>query len=845
MKNHNTADDLVRIAPNALVERDTFGERAHDLQCLIDNAIQCPETIAISCRRVHHIAEGLRMDMPALLAPFGPSPLLSVQPSSPDRAWGGPPGFHDVGMNLAIMEQKLRDGRVANLNGRYFAYILRFATDVARLDPEPFEEAAAGADPVDAALKAFEAEMGEPFPQDPGQQLADVLSSMATAWEGVTARLLRQSQGSPIDAGLGLLIQDHRWSLGNADFGAGTCRLYDRATGSERINGRFRSGSALEDSDALDHAQDGKEMDLETTFKDAFPDLFANIADILRTGRTVFKDDRDYSFIAANDHVLIVDARKANRGVQAQINNAVSLVEAGIISKDEALLRIEPKSLAELLHPQISLDGEQTPVFGGVAASPGGACGRVVFSAQSVQAYASQDIPCVLVRRETGPEDIRGMHLAKAVVTERGGMTSHAAVIARGLGVPCITGAAEISISADGDSFRTQDGALFREGDVITVDGTNGDAYAGEVPLVPPEQDAGFQTFMSWADEIRDVGIRANADTPEDAALGLTLHADGIGLCRTEHMFFEPLRLNVMREMIFAESEVDRRTALEQLRPMQQSDFKDLFVTMDGLPVCIRLFDPPLHEFLPTDRAGCSNLAKSLGLSLTEVTKRIAAISEFNPMLGMRGVRLGIMHPEIYDMQVRAILEAAIEASSVVGKQIEPEIMIPLVASSLEVRLVKERIESVAAAVRIATGRDIRYRTGVLVETPRAALCANEIAEHVQILSFGTNDLTQMTFGLSRDDVGRFMKAYVQRGAISHDPFEMLDKTGVGELMLLGASRGREVNKDIVLAVCGEHGGDIDTIEFCRKAGFDYFSCSPFRVPIARLSAAQLAVRSP
>ncbi|MAC82154.1 MAG: pyruvate, phosphate dikinase [Rhodobacteraceae bacterium] len=827
----NQDEGVVRIDRAAGVARDLHGERAGDLQRLVDMGLPCPATVALSVLKVHQIAEGMRFNAAGMVNAFGHDPLVTVLPSSGQRAWGGPREFPDVGLNAPLHAAMAATLGRAEADRRWFDFILRYATDVACLDAEPFEEVAGQ---PRAALRIYEEEAGEPFPQDPAEQLSKVISSMASAWEGVTARLLRHAQGAPLDAGLALLVMDHRWSMARGAIATGTARMFDPVTGQKRINGTVRT---VVDAEDLDEG-------LETAFRDRVPDIYYAIAGILETGRTGLREDRAYHFVHTCDGLQLLDAVPPVCSARVVLNNAISLVQAQVITREDALLRIAPTALAGFLHPQVPPDAARKPIFTGVAASPGGATGRIVFTADAAAACAAREEPCILVRRETNPEDVRGMHLAQGIVTERGGMTSHAAVIARGLGVPCITGASSVDVLPETGQMVLRDGRVLKEGDEITIDGTHGEAHLGEIVMTPADDDPAFLEFMSWADEARDIGVRANADTPADAAHALAFKAEGIGLCRTEHMFFEPSRLTVMREMIFASSEPDRRAALDRLLPMQRSDFRALFETMAGLPVCIRLFDPPLHEFLPMDREGRMNLARSLDLSLSAVTKRIDAISEFNPMLGMRGVRLGIMHPEIYEMQVRAILEAAIEAAEKVGTPVEPEIMIPLVAGRSEVRLVKTRMDSVAAGVRVATGREVNYRLGVLVETPRAALCAGEIAEYAQLLSFGTNDLTQMTYGLSRDDVSRFMKAYVAQGALTLDPFEKLDFKGVGELIRIAAERGRETNPGIHLSICGEHGGDIETIDFCRKAGFSYVSCSPFRVPIARLSAAQLAIRA-
>jgi pyruvate,orthophosphate dikinase len=522
----------------------------------------------------------------------------------------------------------------------------------------------------------------------------------------------------------------------------------------------------------------------------------------------------------------------------------VTLAQDKIIDRDEAILRVQPQALSELLHYQVDPRAPRDRLTRGIAASPGAASGKLVFSAADAQASAARDEPCIMVRRETAPEDIRGMHAAVAVLTERGGITSHAAVIARGLGLPCIVGASDLSIDLREKLMKTKDGRVFREGDVITVDGTSGEVLAGQAEMLEPALDEWFTTLLHWADNVRDIGVRANADTPDDARTARMFEAEGIGLCRTEHMFFDEDRLTVMREMIFADTVKDRKVALDRLLPMQRADFIAVFDIMAGLPVCIRLFDPPLHEFLPQDREGMRELAEALDRPLSEVTRRVEALSEFNPMLGLRGVRVGVTVPEIYEMQARAIFEATVEASRR-GAAVVPEIMIPLVSAQREVELVKTRIDAVAAAVGTATGAEFTYRLGVMVETPRAALRAGEIAQHAAFLSFGTNDLTQMTYGLSRDDAGRFMGDYVQQGVYPEDPFHVLDEDGVGELLLIGSARGREIRHDVTLSVCGEHGGNPPSIAFCRRCGFDYVSCSPFRVPVARLAAAQFALLEP
>jgi pyruvate,orthophosphate dikinase len=544
-------------------------------------------------------------------------------------------------------------------------------------------------------------------------------------------------------------------------------------------------------------------------------------------------------FVAEDGKVAIVDAVAVRRNARAAVRIAVDLAEQGAITREEALLRIDPRSLAEHLHPQIDAATPRDVFATGLAASPGAATGRVVFTAEAAQAAAAQDEATILVRLETSPEDIRGMHAARGVLTVRGGMTSHAAVIARGIGLPCVVGASDLRIDPAERTLVSRDGRIFHEGALVTLDGTRGEVSVGAPATIPSELGGAFSTLLDWADAVRDLGVRANADTPAEARTAREFRVDGLGLCRTEHMFFEPERIMVMREMILADTDAERQAALDRLLPMQRADFIEMFEIMRGLPVTIRLLDPPLHEFLPKEPADIAALAVAMGVPAAAVTARARELAEVNPMLGMRGVRLGVVMPAIYEMQARAIFEAAIAASRDAQSPAVPEVMIPLVSANREVELVKSRIDAVAEAVRAEQGTEFTYKLGVMVETPRAALRAEDLAASAAFLSFGTNDLTQMTYGLSRDDAGRFMRFYVNSGVFPEDPFHSLDLEGVGELLLIAAKRGRARNPDLVLGLCGEHGGDPSSVRFCKVAGFDYVSCSPFRVPIARLAAAQ------
>jgi len=826
----------------------TYGARANRLAKLRSLDLPVPKGFALSIDTVRGIASGQMPNIAALLKEFGERGIVSVRSSPIDRNWGGPPTLLNVGLNSDIaakLRHRLGPEVAATL---YMRFVRDYAIHVARLDDEAFVDALDGiSDPdqrLQAVLATYEAEMEDPFPEDPVRQMTQVLRSMARAWEGTSARILRQARGAPPDAGLGLVVQRMALGLGAGESGAGLVQFVDPVSGAPTVQGRYmRKGQGRDALAAGASAQfiaiDKRGASLEDASPGALEDL-RRFADVARFG---CRDSLSFEFTIEAGKTWLLDAAPATRNPRAAVRIAVDLAQDGAISRDDALMRVAPRNLHQLLHPQVDPAAETDVFATGLAASPGAASGRIVFTATAAQAFAAREEPCILVRQETSPEDIRGMHSASGVLTERGGMTSHAAVIASGLGLPCVVGSSGITLNQKKKTLKTRDGRVFREGDLITVDGTNGVALVGEVPMLRPDLDGSFATLMQWATEICDIGIRANADSPTDARVARSFGAEGIGLCRTEHMFFQEDRLTVMREMIFADEVADRRAALERLLPMQRGDFVELFEIMQGQPVCIRLFDLPLHEFLPHSREAMQELAEAMDLPVSQVIQRRESLAEFNPMLGMRGVRLGISVPEIYDMQARAIFEATVLASKN-GAPVVPEIMIPLVSAAREVELVKRRVDSVAVEVQNESGIAFTYRLGVMVETPRAALRADELAATAAFLSFGTNDLTQMTYGLSRDDAGRFMSPYVNQGVFPEDPFHTLDRDGVGELLLLASERGRRARPDLVLSVCGEHGGDPQSIAFCREAGFNYVSCSPFRVPIATLSGAQAAVRA-
>ncbi len=835
--------DTTLITQTAPVDTNTHGGRAKCLQRLVRMDLPVPRTVALSFKTVGKIANGALPDVSLIVEQFDSEALLCVRPSSQDPDWGGPGAVLNIGMNDARFEKYsalMGEDAAAAL---YSRFIQSYAINVARLDPDMFDHIEGeGRAALDETIAAYELEADERFPQSRRIQLAAVLRSMARAWNGTSARLLRQAKGAPADAGLGLVVQQMIFGLGTGHCGSGVLQLVSSETGAPQVTGRYLSQSqgrdALEgDSGALYLTRDPRGRSLEEELPEAFETL-KTYASLMRVR---LRAEMQVEFAIEDGVVHILDGVRVSRSSRAAVRIAVTLAQDGVISREDALMRVQPRLLTELLHRQIDPSVRRDVVGKGIAASPGAATGKLVFDSAEAQASAARGEACILVRRETSSEDVRGMHAANAVLTERGGITSHAAVIGRGIGLPCVVGASSMIFNQRDKTITAKDGRVFCAGDEMTVDGSTGQILAGAAVLQEAALDEYFQQLMIWATECADIKVRANADTPQDAQTARNFNAEGIGLCRTEHMFFDSGRLTVMREMIFADTSDGRRAVLERLLPMQREDFTQLFHIMQGQPVCIRLFDPPLHEFLPMDASGQRELAEALDLPRSDVTRRIEAMREYNPMLGLRGVRLGITVPEIYDMQARAIFEAIVDAGEN-GDAVIAEIMIPLVSAQREVELVKAAIDAVAHAVRQERGVDFQYRLGVMVETPRACLRAGEIAPQCEFLSFGTNDLTQMTYGLSRDDAGRFMSDYVQQGVFDEDPFHTLDHDGVGELLMLGAERGRRAQPGITLSVCGEHGGNPESIAFCRAAGFDYVSCSPFRVPVARLAAAQLAI---
>ncbi|HUO89462.1 MAG TPA: pyruvate, phosphate dikinase [Rhizomicrobium sp.] len=691
-------------------------------------------------------------------------------------------------------------------------------------------------------------ELGRPFPENVHEQLWGAIGAVFGSWESHRARTYRRLHGIPDDWGTAVTVQAMVFGNRGETSATGVAFTRDPATGEKLLYGEFLINAQGEDvvagirtpqsiSKIVRERLGGKKPSME----EAMPRAFAELKAICDRLEQHYRDMQDLEFTVQEGRLFMLQTRTGKRTAEAALKAAVDMEREGLIDRNTAVGRVDPAALDQLLHPTLDPSAPREQIAAGLAASPGAATGEVAFTADEAEKLAADHRDVILVRTETSPEDIHGMHAARGILTARGGMTSHAAVVARGMGRPCVSGAGMLKIDA-ANGTMTAGRHVIRRGDVITIDGTTGAVFKGKVALRQPELTGDFGVLMGWADSIRTLKVRTNADTPEDAATARRFGAEGIGLCRTEHMFFDEHRIVAVRQMILSDAEADRKAALAKLLPMQRGDFEKIFKAMEGLPVTIRLLDPPLHEFLPQKEEEIVEVARAAGGDPAKLRARAIALHEANPMLGHRGVRLGITYPEIYEMQARAILEAALNVEAAGGKPVELEIMIPLVGFKAELDRMKERIDSVAAAVRAERGKAPKYMVGTMIELPRAALRAGEIAQSAEFFSFGTNDLTQTTIGISRDDSGTFLTDYLAKGVIARDPFVTIDVDGVGELVKIAAERGRKTRKNLKLGICGEHGGDPDSIRFCHSAGLDYVSCSPFRVPVARLAAAQAAL---
>ncbi|WP_041597244.1 pyruvate, phosphate dikinase [Brucella canis] len=782
------------------------------------------------------------------------------------------PGMMDTVLNLGLNDETVQ--AIARESGderfaydSYRRFIQMYSDVVLGVDHGFFEEiledtkADLGVE-VDTALSAddwknviglykakVEEELGQPFPQDPREQLWGAIGAVFSSWMNARAITYRRLHNIPAAWGTAVNVQAMVFGNMGETSATGVAFTRNPSTGENKLYGEFLVNAQGEDvvagirtpQNITEEARIAAGSD-KPSLEKVMPEAFAEFLKVANRLEQHYRDMQDLEFTIERGKLWMLQTRSGKRTARAALKMAVEMAAEGLISEEEAVLRIDPAALDQLLHPTIDPRAERQVVGMGLPASPGAATGEIVFSSEEAEQAKAEGRNVILVRIETSPEDIHGMHASEGILTTRGGMTSHAAVVARGMGKPCVSGAGSLRVDYRNGTMLAA-GQTFRKGDVITIDGASGQVLKGSVAMLQPELSGDFGKLMEWADRARRMKVRANAETPADARTARSFGAEGIGLCRTEHMFFDGSRIVAMREMILSYTEEGRRLALAKLLPMQRSDFAELFEIMKGLPVTIRLLDPPLHEFLLHTDEEVDEVARSMGVDAAKLRDRADALHEFNPMLGHRGCRLAVSYPEIAEMQARAIFEAAVEAGKKTGEPVVPEVMVPLVGLKAELDFVKARIDAVAKEVMSEAGIKIDYMVGTMIELPRAALRAAEIAESAEFFSFGTNDLTQTTFGISRDDAAGFLTTYQNRGVIEQDPFVSLDVDGVGELVQIAAERGRKTREKIKLGICGEHGGDPASIAFCEKTGLDYVSCSPFRVPIARLAAAQAAVR--
>ncbi|HTO65162.1 MAG TPA: pyruvate, phosphate dikinase [Bradyrhizobium sp.] len=696
--------------------------------------------------------------------------------------------------------------------------------------------------------EAVAQETGKDFPQDPHDQLWGAIGAVFSSWMNARAVTYRKLHDIPESWGTAVNVQAMVFGNMGETSATGVAFTRNPSTGESKLYGEFLINAQGEDvvagirtpQDITEDARKESGSD-KASMEAAMPDAFAELTRIYTMLEKHYRDMQDMEFTVERGKLWMLQTRSGKRTAKAALKIAVELAQEGLISEKDAVSRIDPASLDQLLHPTIDPAARRDVIATGLPASPGAASGEIVFSSDEAAKLQADGHKVILVRIETSPEDIHGMHAAEGILTTRGGMTSHAAVVARGMGKPCVSGCGSIRVDY-GRGTMSIGSRTFKTGDVITIDGSMGQVLAGRMPMIEPELSGEFGTLMGWADAARKIGVRVNADTPEDARTAIKFGAEGIGLCRTEHMFFEETRIRTVREMILAEEEQVRRAALSRLLPMQRADFIELFEIMKGLPVTIRLLDPPLHEFLPHTHAEIEEVARAMNTDPRRLADRARELAEFNPMLGFRGCRIAIAYPEIAEMQARAIFEAAVESEKRTGKAVGLEVMVPLIATRAELDLVKARIDATAQAVMRETGKKLAYQVGTMIELPRACLLAGEIAKSAEFFSFGTNDLTQTTYGISRDDAASFLGAYVAKGILEIDPFISLDREGVGELVQIGVARGRKTRPDLKVGICGEHGGDPASVAFCHEIGLNYVSCSPYRVPIARLAAAQAAL---
>ncbi|MBO6505597.1 MAG: pyruvate, phosphate dikinase [Kordiimonadaceae bacterium] len=782
------------------------------------------------------------------------------------------PGMMDTVLNLGLNDETVEGLAINSENPRfawdsYRRFIQMYSDVVLGVDHYHFEELIEihkeeigvdldtdlGADDWKELAQRFKAkteeELGRPFPQDVREQLWGAIGAVFGSWRIERAKVYRKLNNIPESWGTAVNVQAMVFGNMGETSATGVAFTRDPSTGENEIYGEYLINAQGEDVVAgirtpQNLTKRAREAAGATapSMEESLPEVYGQLADVFEKLEQHYRDMQDIEFTVQRGKLWMLQTRSGKRTAKAALKIAVDMQAEGLIDEKTAVMRVEPGALDQLLHPTLDPDAPRDILTRGLPASPGAAAGAAVFDADEAEAWAKEGKDVILCRVETSPEDIHGMHAARGVLTARGGMTSHAAVVARGMGTPCVSGAGQLRI--DGKTgIMTCMGREVKKGDLITIDGATGDVMIGEVKTLQPELAGDFAILMEWADSHRKMRVRTNSDTPTDTATAREFGAEGIGLCRTEHMFFEGERIIAVRQMILAEDLPGRKEALEKLLPMQRGDFEEIFKIMRGLPVTIRLLDPPLHEFLPREAEEFEDVAKAIGADVEKLKRRASELHEFNPMLGHRGCRLGITYPEIYEMQARAIFEAAIAVEKETGDTVVPEVMIPLVATEKELATLRAHVDAVAKEVFAETGHSVDYMVGTMIELPRAALQAGSIANAADFFSFGTNDLTQTAIGISRDDAARFLEQYVKDDIFAQDPFVSIDQEGVGELVKLGAERGRETKTDLKLGICGEHGGDPASVEFCHRVGLDYVSCSPFRVPIARLAAAQAALR--
>jgi pyruvate,orthophosphate dikinase len=816
------------------------------------------------------VAEGLSQVEKITGKTFGdPANPLLVSVRSGARA--SMPGMMDTVLNLGLNDETA-EGLAKLAGDRRFAFdsyrrfIQMYSNVVLGLDHHMFEEildehkdrldvtvdTGLAAEDWEAVVadykKAVQSELGQPFPQDPQAQLWGAVGAVFASWMNDRAKFYRRMHDIPESWGTAVNIQAMVFGNMGETSATGVAFTRNPSTGENRLYGEFLINAQGEDvvagirtPQALTRIAREEMGEKNPSMEEALPDVFTQFKSAVERLEQHYRDMQDIEFTVEKGRLYMLQTRNGKRTAKAALKIAVDLASEGLISREEAVMRVEPGSLDQLLHPTIDPGSPREVIATGLPASPGAATGKVVFTAEEAERLGGAGEAAILMREETSPEDIRGMDAARGIVTARGGMTSHAAVVARGMGRPCVSGAGEIHIDIKAGEFRVR-GRTFRAGDIVTIDGSTGEVLSGAVKMIEPELSGDFATLMGWADGVRRLKVRANAETSLDAKTARQFGAEGIGLCRTEHMFFDPDRIAAVREMILADDKAGRVTALAKILPMQRKDFVELFQIMEGLPVTIRLLDPPLHEFLPHTEEDVAAVAQATGLDAKKLLRRAQELHEVNPMLGHRGCRLGVAYPEIYEMQVRAIIEAACEIVASGNAAPIPEIMHPLVAKGEEMKFLRELTDRMVKQVIAETGVQIEYQVGAMIELPRAAIRAADLAEYAEFFSFGTNDLTQTTFGISRDDSGRFLNAYIEKGIFERDPFVTIDQEGVGDLIRIATERGRAARPDVKLGICGEHGGDPASIAFCEAIGLDYVSCSAYRVPIARLAAAQAAI---